>query len=527
MPTLSPLPALLLACLLPALVAAQTPELHWLKDNKNPKGEQYSTKALLRAGPEGFYLLQTGGGPLTSSNDFGRMTPQVHYLAVLSPTGDLIRRERLPEFSEAEYINLGCLVSGDSLLLAVYGPPGAAPGAALQARVLNILTGRWLGPPTVLATCDGGFPTVWFARSPNGSHICVFAQHGSASAAEIGFYMFNARFELLWQRRLKTPEKVGGIQQDYVYCTNRGQAVMVGRAYAQARWTIALRPAPVVYNGTGSASDDGLPMLRSRDRDYYPAIALVSGESAESTWFYADTRQKSVVSSRLVENAAGELWYIALLGGDDPAVPASYLTCSLDPAARQWKLLQRGALSDQLSPAALAPRREADWRVSLREISWPATGPVTALVEAEHYNEERRELSFGHLALLRFDSTGRLKTVKAIEKSQTFQYTKGKAAGEEAGAWTAPLPGARGSVAACPQQRGGWWLLWNKGDWPNSELWFADARKVKPEPELLAKNSGLVLSMLPHTLLQYDKKWWFAGESPSGDRFGVGYVGKK
>ncbi|MCC6462021.1 MAG: hypothetical protein IT260_16220 [Saprospiraceae bacterium] len=489
---------------------AQPADIHWLSTVKTPKDQR--TLLLLNAGPEGFQLLRWQDRRVDVS---GNVTPAMPLLTILTPAGERLHEEPLPGFADGQLL-FRFAIASDSLLLVAYEAPDAIGRPTLYLNRLNVSQRQWVGAPQVVFTDHSGrapaFASAWFNAAADGRHFCIY-QSESGQSPRISVAVFNRSGRLEWQRAAVLPPQSGWVTLRRVLCTGRGDVVVHARIFTAggSKKDLGIELPPTAYRL------DGRPMLRSEEwatelPPYANALFVVVKEVAELGAYYLDPGEKYTPALELAEDPQGRIWAAGLTHPSDNTQADGYFVYALDPGTRQGQMLQNAALPASVRKAFSSKKnasgKEPIAGVDLCWMDWAADGKPWLLLE--QYNAQVPPGRVETAALLRLDSTYRITAARRVEKYQRLQ------GGD---------PQNYASIAPCRAPKGGWWLLWNQGHWPETKLMLTECRPGgEPEDFVLTTAAQSNVTMLPQTLLYRDGKWYFAGESEYHERIRIGVV---
>lgn len=510
--TLPYLRPLFAALLLAARLSAQTPAtFEWLDAVKSPKDQH--TLALLRVGPEGFHLLRWQ----EEQRDYtGKVTPGYPVLARLSPAGEPVSQQPVPGLEPDSGFVFQWAVTSDSVVLFGYEKVNSQKVHLLFIRTFDLVKNTWAGPEIDLFHTNTSFDKAWFSRSPDGSRTCLY----SVDRKGLSFAVLDGAFQVLRKGWAPWPEGIGNeslvdIQQ--VFCSNQGAVLLHARSASPGAGMVRAPMRPTAYRA------DGHGIWPRPDASFwmspFAAIVLLLKENTdEFDVFYPKIGKKYTSSFEFAQQGQGPVLCAGFASDKGVNYAESYFIYQIDPAATRAEMLQNAELPQSVRRAFPTILNDADKQaplpsLRLRWLDWAADGRPWMLAEPE---EQHNAIELPEAALLRLDSAWKIATVRRIDKFQEVE----------------PMRDFRynGSVASFPAGKS-WWALWHKGYYPNASLTLTDCKSGgEPVQYELLSGARLVLALLPHTQYGYDGKWYFAGESANGDRFGVGVLkrtGKK
>ncbi len=493
------------------LAAQQPADFEWLDAVRSPKDQH--TLALLRIGAEGFHLLRWQ----EEQRDYtGKVTPAHPVLARLNPAGELLASAPVPGLEPDSGFVFQLAVSNDSLVLFGYEKRFSNNIHVLFIRVFDLIKNAWAGPESDLFYANTSFDKAWFSRSPDGSHTGLYFSENSS----LHYAILDDGFRVLHNSSTIWPATSGNqLTILDIFCSNQGELLFYAQsAKKDGNFTIYPPERPAVYHSNGSAAPISIRAPESKGALFNVVLLLKTGLSENKFYvFYPNNGKKYTGSSVFAQVDNGLVTFSGLASDIGADAAESYFIYQINTNTSTAAMLQNTVL-----PSAVHRAFQSDKDVAaktpipslrLRWLNASADGRNWLLVEK--VNALRSPVEFDEAALLRLDSTWKITAARRIEKYQ--QATPGDVR-------------FFGSVATCPAPKG-WWVLWNKGAYPSASLMLTDCKSAgEPLPYELLSGARLVLALLPHTQYGYDGKWYFAGESANGDRFGVGVLkrtGKK
>lgn len=499
---------LALTCLIAEAAIAQPAKIKWYPVFKTARDQR--TLALLDAQNDHFTLLRWQDSRRDAT---GKTTPAMPLLTVLTANGEPVYDGPIPDFQPGLSL-FRFAVSNDSFLLVAYETPGAQ-GQTWCIRRLDLVKRQWVSAPETIFTSMENkapmFASAWFSRSADRSHWCLYWIRGNVRAPQVFLSVFDAGFRHVWQRNLNLPEQAGPMGRFHVFCCNDGSVVLHTRVYS------ASDRAP------GAVFDEPPSVYRPDGRQMYPAgevydelpgysdaLFLLGPENAELAAFYPKIGKKYTPSFEIAEGNAGHVYGAGLTASDKLKDVEGYFVYDIDLQKREGTLLQNAALPQSLRKAFLsekaAAKKEPVEGLELRWLDWSPDGKPWVLLERRNDNLTPGRLETA--AMVRLDSNFRMNAVRSIEKYQRI-----------------PNGDAQNfvSMAACPAAKGGWWLLWNQGNWPETKLMLTECRPSgEPGEFTLESASHSNVSLLPQTLLRQNGQWYFVGESEYHERIRIG-----
>lgn len=507
--------SLLGLCLICQPLRAQLPaEFEWLDAAKSPD-RQY-TMALLRVGPEGYHLLRWQD----EVRDYqGKTTPAYPVLVLIDLGGKVKSSQPVPGMEPGSGTVFHWAVSNDSLVL--FGYHRFDQYYQFATRAYDLRRGQWAGDETVrwLSPPEDPepFARTWFARSPDGSRLAIYWSDRKLFKFDLLDRSFQTlrKEEVIWPRELNTSADVPN-----VFCDNLGNlALYVRISPAPGAMNILFPLPPTNYRDDGSSLD--LPpgvLMTAANTPLVNAILLFKPGESRPHIFYPGLGKKFVSSLLFSQQGQGPILCAGLSSDQDYDRSEAYFVYQIEPEPVRGTLLQNAALPPALRRACPWCQENNDPKAPLanlwlRQWLWSADGKPWLLAEGA---SGQGGIELGDAALMRLDSTWKINSVRRIEKIQEVKTARGYR--------------YSGSVALCPAGKI-WWALWQKGSFPNARLMLTDCKSGgDPEAGELIAGPRLTLALLPHTRLGYQGKWYFAGDSADGSRFGIGVlqkVGKK
>lgn len=498
-------------------MGGQSLELKWLPIVKTAKDQH--TIQLLHAGPDGFYLLRWQD---RRTDIDGRITPAMPLLTVLSPAGEKMHDDPLPGFAGGEMVFRFAVSNGPHLLVA-YEAPDALGRQALFVNRLDLAARQWAhAPEAVFHDLSGrapAFSTAWYGRSADGRRVAIYLVRGGRTPTASVAVFDTEAFKLLWSRETELPSSSGLTIPGRVMCTDSG-AVLIQAGLTDAGKGLAgtsYNDPPSVYRS------DGRPMFRAREwTDEAPAgsnaLYLLQAGDAEIAAFYPAIGKKFTPSVELAEDSRGQLYAVGFTGNSGKGSADGYFVYAIDPRSKQASLLQNAPLPASVRQVFLNKKSASEKapveNLGLRWLDWGADGRPWILAEQADLDVPPGRVEVA--ALLRLDSTYRITAARKIEKYQ--RLSTGDAQNFA-------------SLAACAMPKGGWWFLWNQGNWPEAKLLLTECRNNgEPEEFMLSASSQSNVALLPQTLFRQGDAWYFVGESEYHERFRIGVLraaGKK
>ncbi|MFN8302994.1 MAG: hypothetical protein U0U46_10900 [Saprospiraceae bacterium] len=496
------------ACTTAAMLRAQLPaEFEWLDAAKSP--ERQYTLALLRVGPEGFHLLRWQD----EVRDYqGKTSPAYPVLTLLDLGGKVKNSQPAPGMAPGSGTVFHWAVPNDSVVL--FGYHRFDQYYHFATRIYDLRSGQWAGEESVhwFSPPDDQEPFArsWFVRSPDGNYTALYW-----SDRKLFKYIlldrslhFVSKNEVIWPSELNTVADVPN-----VFCSNQGDMLLYARASpAPGRQSILFPVHPNNYRKDGTSLDLPPGALMVLNSDPLVNIILLSKKGENKFHlFYPNPGKKFVSSLLFSQQGEGPVLCAGLASDTDYDRSESFFVYQIQTGAVQASMLQNAALSAPVrnafpSARSNGPALENLW---LRQWLWASDGKPWLLAECER---GQGEIETGEAALLRLDSTWKVNSVRRIDKSQSVKTYRGHR--------------YSGSAAFIPSGKS-WWALWHKGSFPNARLMLTDCKSGgDPEAGELIAGPRLILALLPHTQYFYQGKWYFAGDSADGSRFGVGVLQK-
>ncbi|MCC7504208.1 MAG: hypothetical protein IT259_02855 [Saprospiraceae bacterium] len=495
-------------------LSAQSPaEFEWFDASKSP--ERQYTMALLRAGYEGFHLLRWQD----EITDYqGNSTPAHPVLVHLDHQGKVKKSRPAPGFEPGAGRTFHWAVSNDSLVL--FGYHTQDQYYAFNTRLFDLRRGDWadteetqlwLSPPED----PEPFARSWFVRSPDGNFTALYWSDRKL----FKYALLDRSLRIVYKKEVIWPSELNTIADvPEVFCSNQGDLVLYTRiSPAPGRQSILFPAHPNNYRKNGESLD--LPpgvLMTSNGNPLINALMLLKKDEDKFHLFYPGLGKKFISSLLFSQQGGGPIHCAGLASDEDYDRAESFFVYQIEPGSVQASLLQNTPLSPALRNAfpscrsdgpSASPALEHLW---LRQWLWTADGRPWLLAEGEH---GQGEIETGEAALLRLDSTWKVNSVRRIDKYQEVKTYRGYR--------------YSGSTALIPAGKS-WWALWHKGRFPNARLMLTDCKSGgDPLAYELIGGSQLTLALLPHTQFYYQGKWYFAGDSASGDRFGVGVLSRK
>lgn len=486
---------------------AQSPAtFDWLAAAKSPGKDQY-TLTLLRVGPGGAHVLRWQ----PEQRDFsGKTTPAYPVLASFHAGGELSDSRPVPDFEPESGQIFRLAVAGGDKALFVGEKPHPDGGYGLFVRVYDLARGTWDGPAkAILHAGDARAPVfgnAWFARSPDGQHTCVYWADGRYG---FSYALFDAGFRFVRHGVADWPQGLGRSALRRLFCANDGSLLLQLQTSGSGATALNVPAPPFAWRA------DGNPVWPAEDvttlAPFSVVVLCLKDKSQVFDVFYPKIGKKFATSFEFAQKADGPVLCAGFAGDDAPDRAESYFIYQIDPKTMQAAFLQNAPLTPSLRKAFLSDKDAADKKpvpdLRLARLDWTADGRAWLL--AERQDGARNPVELGQAALLRLDSTYRITAARPVDKFQRLSSVAQR--------YTV-------SVAACPGPKG-WWALWNKGNYPSASLMLTDCKSSgEPEVHELAGGGRLVLALLPHTACAYDGKWYFVGESATGDRIGIGVL---
>lgn len=241
------------------------------------------------------------------------------------------------------------------------------------------------------------------------------------------------------------------------------------------------------------------------------AVFMMDKNSAVWNSFFMKSVTKYTRSFEMAEDSLHQV-ICAGLGGDESLDEIdTYFFYSIDPNKKSAEMLKTakipvGFRKAFMKESAAEQKKPVD-RAFIRSLSWGQDGKPWMLVEKESFSSD---FSFvEEAALVKIDSTWKIASTIPVEKSHKIKPDD---------------PGSMGTVVACSQSKGSWWLLWNDGVGPGAEMMLTPAKGKESFSVATANQAGV--TFLPHTLLPYKTSWYFVGESEDRKGYRIGKLSK-
>ncbi|MCB0534224.1 MAG: hypothetical protein KDD14_18625 [Saprospiraceae bacterium] len=489
-------------------VYSQPAKVKWYPQVRTAKDQR--TLMLLNAGDAGFQLLRWQDSR-TDAN--GAKTPALPLLTILTPGGERLHDEPLPGFEDGSK-DFRFVLANDSVLLVVYEAPNSTGTQSLFARRLNLQTRKWSAAPQVLfsdlSNRTPAFATTWFSRSDDKHRSCVYHMTGGQTP-RITIAMLDENLQLLWQRSVNLPEAPGARAMRQVFCGNKGSVLihyqifnpgarMQGQPY---------EATPAVYGANGQSLYRNTEWVVEVE-PYSDAILLLNAAQDAPADFYPQLGKKFTPSFEISEGPDGRFYCAGFYSNESPDNAEGYFIYAIDPEKPEGTILKQapfpGALRKVYLSKKAAANKEAVDGLSLRWLRWAADGRPWLLAERQNF-----EMSPGRIetaTMLRMDSTFRVITTREVEKYQRIQIGDAQ---------------NFASLAAIPDEKNGWWLLWNQGNWPNSKLMLTECGSRGTTVDHVVDNTARSnVSLLPQTIIRSGNTWYFVGESEYHERIRIG-----
>lgn len=488
----------------------QPVSIKWFPAIKTDKDQR--TLMLLNAGENGFHLLRWQNSRTDAS---GKQTPGMPILTTLTPAGERLHDDIIPGFENGTF-DFRFAIPGDSVLLVVYEAPNSTGTQTLFARRLNMERRSWSAEARVLFTDVSGrapaFASAWFSRSADGRSSCIYhAQSGSN--CRIAAAVFDEHLNLVWQRTSELPPTSGQMALREVVCTNSSAILIYGQIFNPGGKITGspYETSPSVF------LPNGRPVYRADEWaaaaiPYTDAIFLIDQDKGTLSDFYLQLGKKFTPAFEIAERSDGKIFCTGFYSDIDNDQVEGYFVYTIDPESKKGELLKNIPLPGSLRKAFLSNKASAKKEpvkgLTLRWLRWAADGRPWILAERQNFGVGQSRMEAA--VLLRLDSTFRINNTRAIEKFQRI---------------TTGDPQNFASLAACPDQKNGWWLWWNSGAWPNAKIMLTACHSnAEPTEYTIDSSSHSNVSLLPQTFLKRKNIWYFVGESEYHERFRVGML---
>lgn len=493
-------------------VHSQPARVKWYPQVRTAKDQR--TLLLLNAGDEGFHLLRWQDSRIEAD---GTKTPALPLLTILTPGGERLHDEPLPGFEDGTQ-DFRFALANDSVLLVVYEAPNSTGTQSLFARRLNLRNRKWSAAPQVLfsdlSNRAPAFANTWFSRSDDMRRSCVYHMTGEHTP-RIAIAMLDENLQLLWQRSVNLPEAAGARAMRQVFCGNNGAVLMHYQifnlgAHMQGQ---PYETTPTVFGANGQAFYRNTEWAVEAE-PYSDAILLLNGPQDVPAYFYPQLGKKFTPSFEISEGPDGRFYCAGFFSDESTDKAEGYFIYAIDPDKPEGTILKQALFPSALRKVYLskkaAANKEAIDGLSLRWLRWAADGRPWLLVERQNF-----EMSPGRMetaTMLRMDSTFRILTTREVEKYQRIQIGDAQ---------------NFASLAAIPDEKNGWWLLWNQGSWPNSKLMLTECGSRGTTVDYVIDNTARSnVSLLPQTIFRSGSTWYFVGESEYHERIRIGMLEK-
>ncbi len=500
------LAALILLCT--TVLHSQPAKIKWFPQVRTAKDQR--TLMLLNAGDRGFHLLRWQDSRTDAE---GVKAPALPLLTVLTPGGERLHDEPLPGFEDGSK-DFRFALATDSVLLVVYEASNSTGTQSLFARRLNLENRKWSAAPQVLfsdlSNRSPAFTNTWFSRSTDARRSCVYHMTGGQTP-RIAIALLDENLQVLWQRSANLPEASGTRAMRQVFCSNSGTVLVHYQIFnpgARMQGQPYEMP-PTVYGA------NGLAFYRSTEwavqaEPYSDAVLLLNDGKNAPADFYPQFGKKFTPSFEISEGPDGRFYCAGFYSDESNDNAEGYFVYTIDPEKKAGSIIKQAPFPGSLRRVYLSKKAAADKEaipgLSLRWLRWAADGRPWILAERQHFNMSPGRIETA--TLLRMDSTFRISTVREVEKYQRIQT------GE---------PQNFASLAAVPDTKNGWWLLWNQGNWPNAKLMLTECGSRGTSVDYVVDNTARSnVSLLPQTLLRQGNAWYFVGESEYHERIRIG-----
>ena len=487
---------------------AQPAAVKWFPRVKTKKDQR--TLQLLSAGKDGFSLIRWQESRTDQS---GNRTPALPLLTILTPSGERLHDEPLPGFEQGVQL-YRFATANDSVVLVAYESPNTAGTQSLFVRRFNLQSRKWSALPqavfTNLTSQSPAFSNTWFSRTTDDHYFCIYnLVRGKTKKLDLA--MFDQSLRLVWQRQVELPLSAGRVLLRQVRCTKEG-GVLVHCQVFDPKSKAPGRPlesTPSVFRSDGTAAYQRSAWAAAAP-PHSNAVFLIPGASGELADFYPKLGKNYTPSFEMAEGPDGRFYCAGFYGKTANEQVDGYFIYRIDPTTNTGEVVKAAGLPKSLRAAFMrekaAARREPVSGLSMRWIDWTADGRPWILAERQNFEVPPGRLETA--VLLRLDTTYRIVNTRKVEKYQRFK------AGD---------PQGFASVAACQAGEKDWWLLWNKGSWPQAQLMLSEFRsRGTPKDYSVDSSSRSNVSLLPQTLLKRGDSWYFVGESEYHERIRIG-----